>query len=511
MADRCHISRGVPSLFAARVNTGLKVYDTMKAFRAPTKWLADVSADSAATLIAAAADIALIIDQKGLICDIAFQSENFAAEFVQAESWLGKAWRTTVTVESRQKIDALVAAANDDQPVGAQSSQARHVNYTGARGIDIPILFSRVALGRDGESIAFGRDLRPLAALQQRLVDVQQSLERDYARLRQIETRYRILFQMSTEPVLILDAATRRVSEANAAAQKLFGGGERLVGAIFGDLLDSSSDQAFSGLLSTLRAGGRTEDVRVNLARGETTDALHVVGFLFRQGDQQSVLLRLTSVNALDPRHLLSDSKAKLLKLIESAPDGFVVTGADGRVMSANAAFLDMAQIATEEQALGESLDRWLGRPGVDLGVLMANLREHGSIRLYPTALRDAFGGETDVEISAVNVANADKPSFGFAIRNVSRRPAQELLPPAGSRALPRSLEQIGELIGRLSLKDIVRETTEVIEKLSIEAALNLTGDNRASAAEVLGLSRQSLYVKLRRYGMMGADPLGAD
>jgi DNA-binding NtrC family response regulator len=51
-------------------------------------------------------------------------------------------------------------------------------------------------------------------------------------------------------------------------------------------------------------------------------------------------------------------------------------------------------------------------------------------------------------------------------------------------------------------LKDLVRETTDVIERLCIEAALNLTGNNRASAAEMLGVSRQSLYVKLRRFGI---------
>jgi DNA-binding NtrC family response regulator len=38
---------------------------------------------------------------------------------------------------------------------------------------------------------------------------------------------------------------------------------------------------------------------------------------------------------------------------------------------------------------------------------------------------------------------------------------------------------------------------------MCIEAALQLTHDNRASAAEMLGLSRQSLYVKLRRFGMI--------
>jgi DNA-binding NtrC family response regulator len=49
-------------------------------------------------------------------------------------------------------------------------------------------------------------------------------------------------------------------------------------------------------------------------------------------------------------------------------------------------------------------------------------------------------------------------------------------------------------------LKEIVRDTTDLIEQLCIEAALQLTNDNRASAAEMLGLSRQSLYVKMRRY-----------
>jgi DNA-binding NtrC family response regulator len=73
-------------------------------------------------------------------------------------------------------------------------------------------------------------------------------------------------------------------------------------------------------------------------------------------------------------------------------------------------------------------------------------------------------------------------------------------------RELPRSVEQLTELVGRVSLKDLVRETTDLIERLCIEAALELTHDNRASAAEMLGLSRQSLYVKLRRYGLVSPD-----
>jgi outer membrane protein TolC len=53
-------------------------------------------------------------------------------------------------------------------------------------------------------------------------------------------------------------------------------------------------------------------------------------------------------------------------------------------------------------------------------------------------------------------------------------------------------------------LKDIVSETTDLIEQLCIEAALQMTQGNRASAAQLLGLSRQSLYVKLNRFGLAG-------
>jgi transcriptional regulator PpsR len=176
-----------------------------------------------------------------------------------------------------------------------------------------------------------------------------------------------------------------------------------------------------------------------------------------------------------------------------------VVTGQDGRIVTANSAFLEMTQLATEDQARGEPLARWLGRPGVDLEVLLANLRERGPVRLFPSTLRGEYGAQAEVEISAVSVMNGGAPCFGFAIRDVGPRLAASL----GVRGeMPRSVQQLSELIGRVPLKDLVREATDVIERLCIEAALELTNDNRASAAEMLGLSRQSLYVKLRRYGL---------
>jgi transcriptional regulator PpsR len=130
-------------------------------------------------------------------------------------------------------------------------------------------------------------------------------------------------------------------------------------------------------------------------------------------------------------------------------------------------------------------------------------MREHGSVRRFSTIVRGQYGSHEDVEISAVSVLNGEYPCYGFTIRNFGRRDQPK---PQPKGELPRSVEQLTGLVGRVSLKELVRETTDVIEKLCIEAALELTKNNRASAAEMLGLSRQSLYSKLHRFGLSGPD-----
>lgn len=466
-------------------------------FTAPKESLGDLGAEAVAMLIAAAADIALVLDRNGIIRDMALSSDELSGEW--GAKWLGRPWIETVTVESRPKVEALLGEA-----VATGAPRWRHVNHPVSRGPDVPILYSTIDLGHEGRLIAVGRDLRATAALQQRLVDVQQSIERDYSRLRHVETRYRLLFQMTSEAVLIVDATSQKVVEANPAAGQLLGdAGKRFAGRSFPEGFDAESSQAIQALMARVRAIGRSDEVRARSADGKR-DLLVSVS-LFRQETSALFAVRIVPTETDATAAVVPKMKAKLLQLVESAPDGFIVTGLDGRIITANTAFLDMAQLATEEQARGESLDRWLGRPGVDLNVLIANLRQHGSVRLFATNLRGEYGATSEIEVSAVAVASGEQPCFGFTIRNVGRRPSPDV---RAGRELPRSVEQLTELVGRVPLKDLVRETTDVIERLCIEAALELTGDNRASAAEILGLSRQSLYVKLRRYGLgdLGSD-----
>lgn len=169
----------------------------------------------------------------------------------------------------------------------------------------------------------------------------------------------------------------------------------------------------------------------------------------------------------------------------------------------ANGAFVELAQLPTEERARGEPIERWIGRPGVDVDVLFANLQTQGVLRHFSTVARGEHGTIVDVEVSGIDVSNGARRFLGFCIRPAGGRGGRERL---GGRELPRTVEQFTDLVGRVSLKNLVRETTDLIERLCIEAALDITKDNRASAAEMLGLSRQALYTKLRRYGLGDLD-----
>jgi transcriptional regulator PpsR len=465
----------------------------VKSFTSPSRSFGKLNADSVAALLAAATDITIVVDNAGIIRDCAIQPDALAHELTGVDSWIGRPFIDTVTPESRTKVEALLREAGANKP-----SSWRQVNYASTQGPNLPILYSAIPLGSSSRTIIVGRDQRHTAVLQQRLMEAQLSMEQDYEKLRQAETRYRLLFERSTEAVLIVEAATQKVLDANPMARQLFGDAEkRLLKSVFSDTFAKESAPAIEALLAGVRTSGRPDEARAQLADQERDVTVSVT--LFRQENASLLLIRVTPVVADAEATAGSKLKAKLLKLVESAPDGFVVTSADGKILTANAAFLDMAHLATESQARGELLERWLGRPGVDLDVLIANLRQRGSVRLFGTILRADHGSSTDVEVSAVAVTNGGQPYYGFAIRNVGRRFAAAT---RSGRELPRSVEALMEHVGRVSLKKLVRETTDVIERLYIEAALELTGDNRASAAEILGLSRQSLYVKLRRYGI---------
>jgi len=378
----------------------------------------------------------------------------------------------------------------------------QEIRHPSSSGNDLSVLYAVVRTRRKGDCIAIGREMQAAASLQQRLVEAQISMERGYSRFRHAEARYRLLFQVSSEPALIVDSASESVVEANPAALQLTGYPHRnIIGKRLFEVFHRESVASVKSSLTKARANQQPAGVKVKLKHDPRDHEISAL--LFRQDNVALILVRFALASEMTGEQLLSYKDLRLLKCVDKTPDGFVVTDEIGRIIAANPAFIYMAQLVSEDQARGRSLEEWVGRPGIDLRVFMTSLRQHEAVRLFTTVLHGEQGATTDIEVSAASAEDRDEQIFVFAIRNVSQRlhPVRREI-----RQLTRSAEQLTELIGRVPLKDIVRETTDIIERLCIEAALKVTGENRASAAEMLGVSRQNLYVKMRRFGIM--DPV---
>lgn len=453
--------------------------DPGRSFRDAEPWLASFDNSLLGLLLTAVGDLVLLIDKDGAIKDVA----GTATSLRGLQAVVGRPWIETVTVESRAKVQAMLS---HDAP-----GRWRQINQM-IGGVEVAIRFLTFPLNGTGRWVAIGRDERASASMQQRLLQVQQSLERDYLSLRQAESRYRLLFDMTTEPMVIADVANRRIREVNPAAAALLGGSAKL-GQPLSGLFPVAERERLIAFLGAASLGGDVQPLTVPMT--DSTD-LRIAARAFRQSGAGYLLLRLYGGEAVDR------SDSGLAAIIERMPDAFVLTDSKLAILSANAAFVDAVHAVSIDRLRGRSLEEFLGRPGIDLDLILGQLAENEVARNVSTILRGLDGSREEIEVSAVR-SDEGQGHYGFSLRGVARR-LRDLAPRGGDQ--PRSVEQLTELVGRMPLKDIVRESTDLIERQCIEAALAFTSNNRASAAEILGLSRQSLYSKLHRHGFVAAE-----
>jgi transcriptional regulator PpsR len=427
------------------------------------------------------------MDMEAVITDVRLSNAIAGERF---HDWVGRAWVDTVADVGGDKVRRMVSEA-----CASGFAAFRQVNQLFPSGLELPIEYTTVRVGGQAGLMAIGKSLQAVSELQARLVAAQHAMERDYWKLREVETRYRLLFDASAEAVLLLRADDLQVAEANPAAIRALGIGR---GWDFPRELPPREREQFLGMLALARETGKAPGIVVHL--GIEREPWTARATLANTGSSLSFILQLTSVSGRS----VSAERAETLPidaLIEKLPDGFVVLDRDGIIRRANRAFLDLVQAATDGVVLGQSLQQWMGLPGADLAVLLAAIRRHGPVRLFPTALRGELGTTIDVEISAAGDQPADPAVIGLAIRDVSRRiglPDHDLLRQALGVARIHG--------GTVPLRTIVDEVVGLVERDCVESALERTDGNRAAAAELLGMSRQSLYAKLARYGLDGGS-----
>ncbi|MEM9105779.1 MAG: transcriptional regulator PpsR [Pseudomonadota bacterium] len=459
-------------------------------FKRPDRWFNNIDAATGAALAETGSDVALVISPAGTIEDLTY-NDPALTPFI-SDKWVGKRWDTTVTHECVDKIKGLLDDS-DQQPI----TRRRQVNHPAAGLSDLPIDYAVVSMQGSKSKIALGNDLRRISEVQSRLVEAQLEMEHEYRVLRRAETRYRILFQLLTEPIAIVEGTTQKIIDLNLAAAKTINRPSiKASGESLTSLFAKPSRDAVSAAVSLAQREGtpRSVDAILNSTKQEVLLSVEP----FRDDGQINLILRFqmrpsSTLEPFEPEDWNAES------LLRNLPEAVVVTTAAGTIEEVNDQFLDFVYALGRESVVGRNLEDWLGASPVDMQVLMSNLRDRGVTRNFASILRDEYGGSRSIQVSAKRLTGKPDSSVGFLITESA---TGDTVAASKTRALSGNTSEMAELVGRVPLKELVQEASTIIERMCIEAALKQTKNNRASAADMLGLSRQSLYVKLKRHGL---------
>jgi len=444
-------------------------------------------------ILAAACDLAFVVSADGIVRSILIDSET--NEHARLTHWAGRPMQDFLTSESIVKFETALAAIGDAK----QITRPVELNHTDKTEWQYPVRYSFHTVGPDASVLMLGHDLRLVAETQQQLVQAQFALERGYEERREFDARFRILMSSTREAVVFVSATDGRIKDINAAAASLFGADrDDLIGSPIAQEFKHRRRGEFVEKLLSVASSDFENDIEAQTVRGRRE--VRITPTVFRAAGERLILCRLQSDNSSTQSD--GDLADNLAALFHKSTDAIVLTDTRGVVQEVNEAFLEIADVANLSEVKSRSLADFLQRGQIDLSVMLENAIRSGHMRVYATKLANAFGPRASVEISVVSISDQDRPMVGFIIRDASRAEAIRNTPKTGSSSETTN-HNVVELVGSAPLKEIVAETNEVIERMCIETAVELTRNNRAAAAEMLGLSRQSLYVKLRKYGLL--------
>ncbi|MBC8128872.1 MAG: transcriptional regulator PpsR [Rhizobiaceae bacterium] len=447
-----------------------------------------------AGLVAAAADLTLVLDADDIVRDILHTLTDLPGARLPA--WIGLPVTDIVRPEQLATLRAMLRATRDGRP-----AKKFEIGHPLGAGRELPMQYSAVSIGANGDVALVGRDLRVVADLQSRLVASRRTAEQSGQRQRQAEAHYRLLFETAGDAMIVVDAESSKIREANPRAAALLGSDAAdLAGRKVASAFDKPHQGDVQALVGAVLASGLRETVRLPAQGGR--DRLSLAAELFRAGDLKLVMIRLEAAETGAGGPAGPDQR--LVDLVRDATEAVLLSDEDGLVVWTNEAFLILAGLPLAAHAIGKPLETFFHWHGIDEDVLLADVRRRGRLALFSGTVRGANGQSSEVELSAVARTEGGRPSgYAFVMRPRSEEATQT---PRGNSDLMRTAESLSEMIGRVPMKDLVRDTTDVIERMCIEAALKLTGDNRASAARVLGLSRQALYLKMHRFGIVDEE-----
>ncbi|WP_208996760.1 transcriptional regulator PpsR, partial [Roseibium denhamense] len=452
--------------------------------------------EALAAIVGMGSDVVHIVGEDGVVQHVHYNDPGLEPYGLPA--MVGKRLRDCVTHESVPKIDAMLSPSQQQRP-----ERGYQINHRANGHPDLPVAYKAFPVPGAATAIVVGREMQRQMRDQQRLVEAQIAMEADYRDLRQAEARYRTAFKVSETAYVMLEGDKRTILEANAAAIALLeSGSANLTGKAVRDLVAKQERDRLGDAIGEARHSG--EPVLLPHLMGAKGVQLGAKLRAYRENGATNLILTLWPAQDSEQsaRHLSSDARSTEDLELGALPEAALRTDQEGNLLAANALFLDLVHAPTLNQVLGRNVSDWIGKSAIDISVLYARIIEEKRIRSFNTVLSDTLGSEHPVLLSGYFDPEADVVHL-LVLPQSAQSDAVSIQP----GTTQDQAEGFASLVGKVPLKELIRESLDVVEKICIEAALDQTNNNRANAAEILGLSRQSLYIKLRRHGLENYRP----
>ncbi len=275
--------------------------------------------------------------------------------FGDLRHWEGMALRAVMTPESVVKFNAREA-----ELVAQGGVRAVELNHVDDHVAEFPVRYALHRIDEDGSILMLGRDLRPVAEMQQQLVKAQLALERDYEAQREIDARYRVLMETTRDAILVTSMTTGRIVDLNVAAAVLLGG----PGRSWSGRAARRSSRGGGGV-SSWKAWPRSRGPKARrrwVAGAAVAQEALVVPTVFRAAGERLLMCRLELSEAGDAQR--DELTENLFGLYHEGADGVVFTDADGLIRNANEAFLNLSDAASLAAVKGRAFSEFLARGG---------------------------------------------------------------------------------------------------------------------------------------------------
>ena len=287
-------------------------------------------------------DLTLVLSADGIIQE-ATTGASLADE--ACDAWIGQSWESTVGEVGPTKVRRLLQTAKDQRVSGFSQ-----INQLLPSGRELLMEFSAVYPGdSDRNIVAIGKNLGLVVEQQQKLLAAQHAIEREYWKLRDIESRYKAVIGSTREAVVLVREHDLSVVEANARARRLLN-----LPPVnrHNNVLDlgAETDRIRNVLRETHRSGTAPSTL-VHLGNGRAS--WRVKATAIRGMQEQHCLLQFSRFGDRTFSTLTAPGR-------DRATAALAIVDAAGRVLLANASFAELTGSENAAELCGRPIATWL-------------------------------------------------------------------------------------------------------------------------------------------------------